>query len=289
MDVLVSTITLAATYGLIGVGISLTWAGLGFLNLAHGVTFAAAGYCAWWAAENISSNVVVVLIAGLFSGAIAGAIVCTTVFLPLDGRINWTTRSMIASLALAIIGLNVFLLVFGPRDKPLPALFGSSVFSLGGYNITADKSGSILVSLAVMVIVVVALAATRMGLGVRAMTQSTEGAALVGIGRTQAAFAILMVSGALAGLAAVLLAQVFYVSPNAGFVPLIKGLIVALLGGLGSVPGTVIAALLVGATEALTARYLDQSYVLLTLFGLIAIVLLVRPRGVAGILETTRV
>ncbi len=62
----------------------------------------------------------------------------------------------------------------------------------------------------------------------------------------------------------------------------------ALLGGLGSIPGTVIAAILVGACEALTARYLDQSYVLLTLFALIAVVLLVRPRGVAGILETSR-
>ena len=55
---LVTTVNLAAIYGLIAVGISLTWAGLGFLNLAHGVTFAAAGYGAWWAQENISDHAV---------------------------------------------------------------------------------------------------------------------------------------------------------------------------------------------------------------------------------------
>ena len=76
----------------------------------------------------------------------------------------------------------------------------------------------------------------------RALTQNPEGAALVGIGRKQAAFAILIVSGALVGFAAVLLSQIFYPEPNIGYLPLVKGLIVALLGGLGSVLGTVIAA-----------------------------------------------
>ena len=123
---------------------------------------------------------------------------------------------------------------------------------------------------------------SRIGLGVRALTQNPEGAALVGIGRKQAAFAILIVSGALAGFAAVLLSQIFYPEPNIGYLPLVKGLIVALLGGLGSILGTVIAGLLIGATEAVTLHFLDASWVLLTQFALIAIVLLVRPRGVGG-------
>ncbi len=137
-----------------------------------------------------------------------------------------------------------------------------------------------------MILVVVGLMKSRIGLGVRALTQNPEGAALVGIGRKQSAFAILIISGALVGFAAVLLSQTFYPEPNIGYLPLVKGLIVALLGGLGSVLGTVIAALLVAGTEAVTIHYLDASCVLLTQFALIAIVLLVRPRGVAGILET---
>ena len=98
MTELVSTVYLAAVYGLIAVGISLTWAGLGFLNLAAGVTFAAGGYGAWWAQEHISSHPAVVFLGGIVVGAIAGAIICLTVFLPLDGRPNWPFRSMIASL-----------------------------------------------------------------------------------------------------------------------------------------------------------------------------------------------
>jgi branched-chain amino acid transport system permease protein len=285
---LVTTINLAAIYGLLGIGISLTWAGLGFLNLAHGVTFAAAGYGAWWAQENISDHPSVIFLGGIVVGALAGAIICLTVFLPLDGRPNWDFRSIIASLGLAIIGVNTYLVVFGPAQKSIDFLFGTTKFEIGGTTITATKSGAIISASVVMILLVVGLVRSRIGLGVRALTQNPEGAALVGIGRKQAAFAVLMVSGALAGFAAVLLSQVFYPEPNIGYLPLLKGLIVALLGGLGSVPGTVIAALLVAATEAVTIHYLDASWTLLTQFALIAVVLLVRPRGVAGILEATR-
>jgi len=285
---LITTINLAAIYGLVGVGISLTWAGLGFLNLAHGVTFAAAGYGAWWAQENISDHPSVIFLGGIVVGAVAGAIICISVFLPLDGRINWPFRSMVASLGLAIIGVNTYLLVFGPQRKSIDFLFGTTKFTIGDTTITATKSGAIISATVVMILVVVGLMKSRIGLGVRALTQNPEGAALVGIGRKQAAFAILITSGALVGFAAVLLSQTFYPEPNIGYLPLVKGLIVALLGGLGSVLGTVIAAFLVAGTEAVTIHYLDASWVLLTQFALIAIVLLVRPRGVAGILEASR-
>lgn len=288
MTDLITTINLAAVYGLIGVGISLTWAGLGFLNLAHGVTFAASLYGAWWAQENISDHASVIFLGGIVVGAFAGAVVWLSVFLPLDGKKNWDMRSIIASLGIAIIGVNTFLLVFGPQRKAIEYLFGTSKFEIGGSTITADKSGAIISASVVMLLVVLALVKSRIGLGVRALTQNAEGAALVGIGRKQAAFAILTVSGMLAGFAAVLLSQIYYPEPNIGYLPLLKGLIVALLGGLGSIPGAVVAALMVGATEAVTAHYLDQSWILLTQFGLIAVVLLVRPRGVAGILEATR-
>jgi branched-chain amino acid transport system permease protein len=132
------------------------------------------------------------------------------------------------------------------------------------------------------------LGGSRIGLGVRALTQNVEGARLVGIDRRTAAFAILLTSGALVGVAAVLLGPVYFVSYDNGLQPMIKGLTVAMLGGLGSVRGTVLAAIIVAFVEATTATYIGAQFVLVSLFLLIAVVLLVRPRGLAGILETTR-
>jgi branched-chain amino acid transport system permease protein len=78
------------------------------------------------------------------------------------------------------------------------------------------------------------------------------------------------------------------VSPYSGLIPLFKGMIVALAGGLGSVAGSLIAALLIGLIEALTAVTIGGRYVLITQFLFIIAVLLIRPRGIAGMLETAR-
>ncbi|MFM9125476.1 MAG: ABC transporter permease subunit, partial [Actinomycetota bacterium] len=151
-----------------------------------------------------------------------------------------------------------------------------------------SKTGTVIATGILVAIILAFISYSRIGLGVRALTQSVEGAALVGIDRRTTAFAILGVSGAFIGLAAVLLGQIYFVEPNSGYSPMIKGLIVALLGGLGSLRGAVIAAFLVAFAEALTLQYLGGAWVLITLFVLIAVVLIIRPRGIAGVLEGTR-
>jgi branched-chain amino acid transport system permease protein len=285
---LVSTVNLAAIYALVAVGVSLTWSGLSVLNLGHGMTFAVAGYGAWWTSEHISASAPAVVLGGLVAGAAVGMLIWVVVFLFLDGRPGFAFRSLIATLALSLIGTNVLLEVFGANLRALPQIFGDNTFIVAGTAVTSDKTGAVTCAAIVLSLLVVSLKRSRLGLAVRALSQNPDGAALVGINRSAVALAIFMVSGALAGLAGVLLAPTFFVSPTSGLLPLIEGLIVALLGGLGSVGGAVVAAVLMGATAGFTGVYVGGQYVLMMQFALIAIVLLVRPRGLAGILETAR-
>jgi branched-chain amino acid transport system permease protein len=287
--VLITTVFLAAVYSLVALGLSLTWAGLGFLNLAHGVTYSAAAVGAYEASAHIGANAFIVLLAGIASGALVGLVIFLIVFLPLDGRRNFDLRTLIATLALALAGENLILDQFGPQPQAFPEIFGwLPTFSIGGTNVTSDQEGAVLAAIVLVTAFVMLLGGSRIGLGVRALTQNVEGARLVGIDRRTAAFAILLVSGALVGVAAVLLGPVYFVSYDNGLQPMIKGLTVAMLGGLGSVRGTVVAAVIVAFVEAMTATYVGAELVLVSLFLLIAVVLLVRPRGIAGILESTR-
>ena len=287
--VLITTIFLAAVYSLVALGLSLTWAGLGFLNLAHGVSYSAAAVGAYEASTHINGSAAVVLLAGVVSGALVGFVIFLVVFLPLDGRRNFDLRTLIATLALALIGENLILDQFGPQPQAFPEIFDwLPTFSISGTNVTADQEGAVLAAIVLVTAFVILLGGSRIGLGVRALTQNVEGARLVGIDRRTAALAILLVSGALVGVAAVLLGSVYFVSYDNGLQPMIKGLTVAMLGGLGSVRGTVVAAVIVAFVEATTATYIGAELVLVSLFLLIAVVLLVRPRGLAGILETTR-
>jgi branched-chain amino acid transport system permease protein len=287
--VLITAVFLAAVYSLVALGLSLTWAGLGFLNLAHGVTYSAAAVGAYEASIHIGGNAFVVLIGGILSGALVGLVIFLLVFLPLDGRRNFDLRTLIATLALALGGENLLLDKFGPQPQTLPEIFSwLPTINIGGTNVTSDQEGAVLAAIVLVAAFVAFLDGSRIGLGVRALTQNVEGARLVGIDRRTAAFAILVTSGALVGVAAVLLGPVYFVSYDNGLQPMIKGLTVAMLGGLGSVRGTIAAAVIVALVEALTATYIGAEDVLVSLFVLIAIVLLVRPRGLAGILETTR-
>lgn len=286
--VALTTITLASIYGLLALGISIIWSSLGMINMAQGFTFAVSGYGAWLFAQTIGGNGFVVVAGGLLTGALAGALVGGLAFIPLYDKPNFPLRSLIATLAISLLGGQCLLYVFGPRVKALPKIFGYGNIHIGSAVASYDKLGSIACSAVLLLVTLVWMKRSRRGLEIRAMMQNPEGAALVGVGLRSTAMSVMMVTGAMTGLAAVLLSQNFFVSPFAGVTPLVKGMVVALAGGLGSVAGALIAALLIGLIESMTAVELGGQYVLITQFLFIIAVLLVRPRGIAGMIEHTR-
>ena len=121
-----------------------------------------------------------------------------------------------------------------------------------------------------------------LGMQVRAVAENREGAALVGI-RTDWVFVLVMgVGGGLAGVAGVMLGSVYFVSSGSGFTALIFGLIVTILGGLGSLGGTAVAAYAVGLVQSSVSFWLGSQWVLPILFGAVMLFLVLRPQGLAG-------
>jgi branched-chain amino acid transport system permease protein len=289
--VIVAAITLASIYGLLAIGISIVWSSLGMLNMAFGFTFAAAGYGAWFAAQQFPDSAAAVLAGGILTGALVGAAVCAVAFLPLHDKPNFTVRSLVATLAISLLGTQALLATFGPRVKPLPKIFGLKAFEITeDVVVTADKLGAVVSSVVLLLLVLAWMKTSRRGLEIRAMMQNPEGAVLSGISVRWTALPVTMLTGALAGLAAVLLSQTIFVSPTSGAMPLIKGLTIALLGGLGSVPGAVAGAVIIGFLEAAIGAvpFLGQRFVLMGTFLFIIIVLIIRPRGIGGLLDETR-
>ena len=286
--VAITTISLAAIYGLLAIGISIIWSSLGMINMAHGFTYAISGYGAWVVAQYINASGVAVVAGGVLTGMLAGALIGAVAFIPLYDKPNFPLRSLIATLAISLMGGQGLLWLFTPRVKALPKIFGVGSVHIGPATASYDKIGAIVCSAILLLLTLGWMRGTRRGLEIRAMMQNPEGAALVGVGLRSTAMAVMMVTGAMAGLASVLLSQTYFISPFAGTTPLVKGMVVALAGGLGSVAGALIAAVLIGFVEAFTAVQLGGQYVLMTQFLFIIAVLLVRPRGIAGMIEHSR-
>ncbi len=283
-----NAIVLASIYGTLAIGISITWSSLGLVNLSYAFIFAFSGYGAWLFAQYVTEWGPAVLAAGILSGAFAGIVVCALAFIPIHDKPNFTMRGLVATLAINLIGTQSLLWWFGPRSKSLPEIFGTWKISLGGMPLTADKVGNVLSSVLLLFGVLKWMQSSRRGLEIRAMMMNPHAAAIVGIGVRRTAFYVMAITGGLAGLAAVLLSQTYYISPFGGLTPMIKGVAIALCGGLGSVRGAVIAAILLGFNEALTNVMLGGQYVLITQFLFIIAVLLIRPRGFAGMLDRAR-
>jgi branched-chain amino acid transport system permease protein len=283
-----NTIVLACIYGTLAIGISITWSSLGLLNLSYGFIFAFAGYGAWLFAQHVSPWGPAVLAAGILSGAFGGVIICALGFIPIHDKPNFTIRGLIATLAINLIGSQFLLWWFGPRSKSLPEIFGDWSVSLSGAVFSADKVGNVVTSILMLTIVLRWMQSSRRGLEIRAMMMNPHAASIVGIGVRRTSFYVMGITGGLAGLAAVLLSQTYYISPFGGLMPMIKGVSIALCGGLGSVRGAVIAAVLLGLNEALTSVSIGGRYVLITQFAVIIVILLVRPRGIAGLLDRAR-
>jgi len=182
------------------------------------------------------------------------------------------------------------LFLFGPRNRGLPKIFGFGRFDFLGIPVRYDQAGTIIGTAVVLLLMLSWLRFSRKGIEIRAMMQNAEGAAYSGISRRITAIPVLMLTGVLAGVSAALLSQTIFVSPTAGAMPLIKGLTIALLGGLGNVPGAMIGALLIGFLEAIVGSvpFLGQRYVLFASFIFIIAVLIIRPRGIGGLLDDVR-
>jgi branched-chain amino acid transport system permease protein len=283
-----NAITLACIYGTLAIGISVTWSSLGLVNMAYGFIFALSGYGAWLASVNISANPAIVMAAGVLTGAVGGLFVCLVAFIPIHDKPNFPLRALIATLAISLVGNQALLWYFGPRAKSLPRLFGNWNADIFGVIVTSDKLGASASAVVLLTAILLWMRSSRRGLEIRAMMMNPHAASLVGIGVRRTGFYVMALTGSLAGLAAVLLAQTYYVAPFSGITPMIKGLSIALVGGLGSVPGAIIGAAMLGVNEALTSTLLGGQYVLITQFLLIILVLLVRPRGIAGLLDKAR-
>ena len=286
--VLTNAITLACIYGTLAIGISVTWSSLGLVNMAYGFIFALSGYGAWLASVYIGPYPAVVMIAGILTGAIGGLIVCLLAFIPIHDKPNFPLRALIATLAISLVGNQVLLWWFGPRAKSLPRLFGNWNADIFGIIVTSDKLGASASAIVLLTMILLWMKSSRRGLEIRAMMMNPHAASIVGIGVRRTGIYVMALTGSLAGLASVLLAQTYYVAPFSGITPMIKGLSIALVGGLGSIPGAVIGAIMLGLNEALTSTLLGGQYVLITQFLLIIIVLLIRPRGISGILDKAR-
>lgn len=276
-----------SVYGLMALGLTLVWGAVRFLNLAHGAIFVVGAYVAFWVTASLHLPILVALPVGV-AGAAAFAYLMHLGFIrPVLGKPGFDNSTMIATVGISIAVSAAAILIFNPEYKVIPPVIAGYTV-LSGVQITYQGLLSIVVSLALFALVYVFLTYTRQGMAIRAVSQQMEAASLMSIPVERTYGVVIAISGALAGVAGVLLSPFFFLNPNSGFNPMIQALIVTIFGGLGSIRGALVAGFVLGIFESFVEVFYGVAWAQPGVFVLIILMLIVRPNGLFGIGEVRR-
>jgi branched-chain amino acid transport system permease protein len=278
---LVNGVVLGATYALIAIGYTLIFGILRVLHLAHGEVFVAGALAGLAVTVASGGSLALALAASVAAAVGAGILVERVALRPL--RAAGHLAPILSTLGVAVIVQDLAVKAFGGEPIGFPEFAQPRMYKLGPLTV----SGTHLAILAITALLVAGLhlllRRTRLGRALRATAESPTLAALLGIRTRQMAFCTIVMASALAGAAGLLVGLATnVVLPSAGFEVTLKGLVVMLFGGVGSVAGALAGGIILGLAEVLSVAYLASSYRDAFAFLLLIAVLLVRPRGLFG-------
>jgi len=290
LQAIVSGLTIGSIYAVMTVGMTLIYGTLRTLNMAHGSMVMVGGYVAWALFATLGWGPLAGIVAAAIVAFAFGIVIQQIAVRPLIGRpgVDFEMTAFISTFAVTIILSNLALQIYGARNKAVPPVIHGRVHLIEGVSVSWHSLVMAGIAVGTLLALGLFLSKTRYGLAISAVAQQLDAARLMGIPIQRVYNLTMGVASVLAAIAGVLLASVFFVSPNAGDLPLLKALIVGIFGGLGSVRGTILAAYIIGLGEALVSLYFGVKWSLPLLFLSIMIVMLVRPTGLLGKPEEAR-
>lgn len=276
-----SGVVLGGLYASMATGLSLIYSTLKILNFAHGAIFTWGGYVMWLLIASYGLNYSAALVCGMIFAFIVGVAIEISLVSPVRGRPQWDIAVIIATIGLALVLENAARLVFGAHVKTIPPSIGGSITA---YNVFITWHSVVVLAAAMLTLIGswFFLEKHKQGMGMRAVAENSEVAYLMGINVNRMYVYSFGLGSAMAGVAGMLLATVFYVSPDVGGVPLLKAFIIIVFGGLGKVKGTIYAAFLLGVIESITALIFGLGWALPVMFLVMVITLILKPSGLFG-------
>jgi len=272
----VNALSLGCVYALFALGFTLIFGVLGVINLAHGAVFMVGAYAALVVVQQFSLPLWAALMVAFFVAGFTGVIIDYLVLKPLRKRNAPHLIPMIATIGVGIILNNGAQSIFGASNLRFPhGTVPEEVIEVAGLHLTVIELGIIFLSFALMAVLMYVMRRTQFGRALRAIAESPKAAWLLGINVEKLFITTSFAAAALGGVAGVLIG--LYSKPM-----LHKGIAVIILGGMGDIRGAMLGGLFLGFAEVLSVAYIGSTMRDAVAFGLLFLILLVRPQGLFG-------
>ncbi len=269
-------------FALASLGLTLQWGVLKVLNFSHGAFITWGAYIGWVILGATAGNYLFVLPGVIFIPFFFGFFLYRLVIGPLQGKRESEINIFIATLAAGIILENWIIILFGGRYKGIDPIIPGFSNILGA---TVNNLQILIIILGPLClgILLLFLVKTRSGMAVRAVAQDNVGATIVAIESRRIYAYTVSIGSALAGFAGILLGVYYYLSPSMGMTPLVTALFVMVLGGMGSIKGTIYGAYIIGMIDAFSRFFIGPFWAEPILFLIFIMIILFRPQGLYGV------
>ena len=284
LSYLVRGISLGSVYALIALGYTMVYGIAKMLNFAHGDFIMVGGYAIFTCMITLGMNPFVSILIAMAVCLVIGVTTEKVAYKPLR-EAGSPLAVLITAIGVSYLLENLALLIFGSNPKSFTSVVSWSGITLAGgqLHIQGVTIVTILVSLAVLVVLQWFVHKTKEGQAMLAVAQDRGAATLMGINVNHTISLTFAIGSALAAIAGALLCSAYpTLTPYTGAMPGIKAFVAAVLGGIGSIPGAMIGGIVLGIIEILARTYISSQLSDAIVFGILVVVLLVKPTGILG-------
>jgi branched-chain amino acid transport system permease protein len=277
---IISGLGLGSMYGLIALGFHVTYAVSNTVNFSQGSAMMLGAVLGYTFSMRLGWPLWLAAPAALACCALFGLVVERALVRPFVER--GSNAWLMATVAAGIVLDNTVLFTFGKEPRSFPSVLATTPVEIFGAGVYPLQLIIPLVGLGIAVVLHLVFRRTRFGMALLAVVQNRDAARLMGINANLCVSASFMISTALAGLAGLLIAPLFNVNSDMGTLFGIKAFAVAILGGMGSAWGVVLAGFAYGLMEALVTAFLGSVYTQIVVFTLVILALALKPNGLFG-------
>ena len=267
-------------YILLASGLTLIFGIMNVPNFAQGHLYMVGAYFGFYMVMSLAMNYWLALILATVALGFIGLLLFRFIFYPM--RDAPEVNLFVAAMALLMILEGAALYLFGTETKWFVLPFSRKVLTLGDLSLPVQRVIVILGTLVVMMFLQLFIKKTSIGSTLEATAQHREGAMLCGVKVARVSALAFMIGTGLAGIAGVLIGPAVLLEPTMGMGPLLVAFSAIVFGGMGSIPGAILGAFILGLVESLASGYISATYSLTFVFGIMILMLLFRPKGLLG-------
>ena len=296
---LINGLALGSILALIALGYTMVYGILRFINFAHGDIFMLGAFAGFYLAPKVAMFLPMPSIGGGLAVMGISMAICAVVGILIE-KLAYRPLRRSPKLTVLITAIGVSLLieytcqnnhVFGAAPKSFPTIFPAyHITQLSGLSLNSNQIIVFAVTLILLLTLRFIVMKTKIGMAMRALSFNPEAAALMGINTDIVISFTFGLGSALAAAAGILFAVNYpSIDPLMGVLPGLKAFVAAVLGGIGNLPGAALGGVIIGVTETLVAGYISSTYRDAIAFGILIIILLVKPSGLLGKKEIEKV